>query len=304
MSVSEQSFEALFVGNEQFSELEDSLEIFCPFDAIGMVRQEIRHGRFLRYILDPQRPHAFGAECLRALMATAAHAIRDDGSASIRPLDVHLMELDSAWVPQSEHKSIDILIEVDRAKLVVAIELKIEAGEHSGQLARYKKIVETDWPRSDGWRHVFLFLTKWGDHPSGEHGEGWVAMHLEELSDALDGVVRKGAGAPDSRNLLQAYVSMLRREHLSDKRLEELSRKLWAQHQEALEFLSDRRPDLLGTLINELSERRETIAATWSERTGLSLSPDHSTASTLRFGIEDWDGVSGMQSAGSLRRDS
>lgn len=92
-SVSEHELEALFVANDAFVELERALGVFCPFEAIGMVRQEVRHGQFLRYMLDPQRPHGFGAECLRALMSVAAGAISQASTSTIHPLDVHLMDL-------------------------------------------------------------------------------------------------------------------------------------------------------------------------------------------------------------------
>ena len=32
------------------------MDVFYPFDAVGMDNQEIRHGYFLRYILDPALP--------------------------------------------------------------------------------------------------------------------------------------------------------------------------------------------------------------------------------------------------------
>ena len=123
----EQSFERLFIGNDEFDELERSLDVFCPFEAIGMVKQEIRHGRFLRYILDPQRPHGFGDACTRVLMEKAANALRGSPDSKLSPLDVHLMRFDDAWVPKEEYKSIDILLVFAAEKLVVAIELKIEA---------------------------------------------------------------------------------------------------------------------------------------------------------------------------------
>ena len=71
-----EALEGLVVGNADFEEVERLQDVFCPFEAIGMVRQEIRHAHYLAHCLDPQRPHGFGAECLRALMRSAAAAQR------------------------------------------------------------------------------------------------------------------------------------------------------------------------------------------------------------------------------------
>lgn len=38
--------EQLFIANPEFEELEKEIDVFCPFEAIGMVRQEIRHSHF------------------------------------------------------------------------------------------------------------------------------------------------------------------------------------------------------------------------------------------------------------------
>ena len=291
----EKQLQSLILGNADFETLERSLDVFCPFEAIGMVDQEIRHGRYLKYILDPQRPHGFGSECLRAFMTAAASALVETGNATIRPLDVHLMDLDSALVPQAEYKSIDILIEVPASKVVIATELKIDAGEHSGQLQRYRDVVEGDWPACDGWQHVLLFLTKRGEDPSVEYGEGWTPVPLDALATELKAAYDRGGGVNSARALLSDYINMLRRRHLSDDRLEELARKLWAQHSSALAFLADRRPDFRGTLLSHVLDHRDAFAEALSNSTGLTFVADHSTQTFVRFGMDDWDLVPGMQ---------
>ena len=100
----EAKLESLFVGNELFEQVEQHLGVFCPFEAVGMVRQEVRHANFLRYCLDPQRPHGFGTDCLRALMRASALAQQDQDDCNscdvIAPLDVHVLDLDGAELRQ------------------------------------------------------------------------------------------------------------------------------------------------------------------------------------------------------------
>jgi hypothetical protein len=243
LPLDERSLERLFLDNKAFEEVASALDIFCPFDAVGMDRQEIRHGFFLRYILDPHRPHGFGADCLRGFMWASAAALRDVDGIGVSPLDVHLMDLDSAIV-EREYSSIDPLIQIPAEKVVVAVELKIDATEHSGQLGRYRRIIEKEFPEQDGWRQVFLFLTKRGDDPSEDDGAGWQSLPLEGVVEMLERVIAKGSGQPEARTMLGAYVGMLRRKHLTDPRMEELARGLWREHREVLDFLISRRPDV------------------------------------------------------------
>lgn len=293
MSLDERSLERLFLDNRAFEEIARALDVFCPFDAVGMDRQEIRHGYFLRYILDPHRPHGFGADCLRGFMWAAASALRDAGDTGIRPLDVHLMDLDSAIV-EREYSSIDLLIQIPAEKVVIAVELKIDAAEHSGQLGRYRKLVENEFRQSDGWRQIFLFLTKRGDDPSEEDGQGWYSLPLEAVVDVLERLLSKGSGQPDAKVMLNAYIGMLRRRHLTDPRLEDLARSLWREHREVLDFLMSRKPDVGFEVFSQMLDDQGAVAAAFSDATGMELVPDQSTKTYLRFGIKDWDSVPGM----------
>jgi PD-(D/E)XK nuclease superfamily len=278
----------LFVANDEFDELELALDVFCPFEAIGMVRQEIRHGHFLSFILDPQRPHGFGNSCIRALMAAAVKS--DNGVLlDLNPLDVHLMDFDNALV-RREWRRIDILLEVPDSKLIVAVELKIDALEHSGQLRRYKQIIESEWPSH---RHLFLFLTKRGDDPSKDDGEGWLSVHLETLASELRIIAENGSGVGEAKAMLSAYLSMLGRHHLNDERLEELASKLWAKHREALEYLSDRRPDARGEVFQILSDRKTEIAQHLTNAFAIQVCEDHSTPGCIRFAVKSWDKIPG-----------
>jgi hypothetical protein len=283
--------EALFVGNYDFEEIEKSRNVFCPFEAVGMVRQEIRHAHFLAYCFDPQRPHGFGSECLRSLMRAAAVAQRlSNGGGTqgqITPIDVHLMDFEKTQI-RREWNGIDLLVIVNEEKLIAAIELKIDAREHSGQLGRYRKIVSEQWPASEGWRHIFIFLTKHGDDVSDDGGD-WLALHLTAVAGELDDVVERQVGSPEARSLLASYLAMLRRHHLTDDHLEELAARLWSQHREALDFLVERRPDASDGISGMIYHEQADIAARMSEASGLDIVPDDSSARLMRFAIRSWD---------------
>lgn len=244
--MNERDLEVLFLDNDLFEQIEQKFDVFCPFEAVGMERQEVRHAHFLRYCLDPQRPHGFGTDCLRALLRAAAVAqqqIQDESTQNrsvIAPLDVHIFDLDGADV-RREWQRIDLLAILHKQKLIIAIELKIDAQEHSGQLGIYRQKVLGQWPVKDGWKHIFLFLTKDGEDAS-DDGAGWLPLGLKAVANELGSVVRKQSGQPEARAMLIAYLAMLGRNILTNERLSNLAAQLWAQHEEALEFLMENRP--------------------------------------------------------------
>jgi hypothetical protein len=79
------------------------------------------------------------------------------------------------------------------------------------------------------------------------------------------------------------YTTMLRRYIVSDSEIAELCRKLYREHQEALDLIYEHRPDLQYDLSDMLKELVVETAPT----AGLVL--DHSTKTYIRFAVEDWD---------------
>ena len=116
-------------GGEAFREIERRIFRFCPFEAIGMVRQEIRHARFLSFILDPNRPHPFHDHLLKAFFQVVLG--EQDGQIKLHPLTVHCSDYSDALIYR-ERDNIDIMIEIPggsrntgKKGLVIAVELRV-----------------------------------------------------------------------------------------------------------------------------------------------------------------------------------
>lgn len=77
------ALEELVIGDAEFAELEAGRSVFCPFEAVGMLKQEIRHANFLGYCLDPRLPHGLGTSVLEALLRTAG-CCQSNANSSLR----------------------------------------------------------------------------------------------------------------------------------------------------------------------------------------------------------------------------
>src|SRR5690606_12205461 len=63
-----QALEAFVVDNDALLELEARIGRFNIFDALGIVRTEIRHSNFLAWLLDPAESHGLGGLFLNAVL--------------------------------------------------------------------------------------------------------------------------------------------------------------------------------------------------------------------------------------------
>jgi len=127
--------ESFIVDNEDLDKLESQLAQFNIFEAIGVIRQELRHSDFLAFILNPSQNHRLEDIFLKRLLKRVlleADIPIDSNYLKLSPVDIDIADLKDAEV-RREWKHIDILIHSPSNHLVCAIENKIDSKEHSNQ---------------------------------------------------------------------------------------------------------------------------------------------------------------------------
>lgn len=264
--------EDLVVRSKGFQQLERELAFFCPFEAVGMTDQEVRHAHFLAYILDPNRPHGFDDAYLRGFLHVAAESAAE-GEKVIRPIDIHLMDLSDVRI-ERERDRIDLLIKISPSRhekeYVLVFELKINASEGKDQLQRYEKKIKKRYGRSNV---LFFFLTLNGDDPSDANRNIWTPISLESVIDNFEEINQRPIGDEGARKMVGAYNAMMRRRHVGDKndRLLKLSGELWAEHKEALEFLASTQPDNVSNMLEEIFHNLDAVCRKLSVGTGWSF---------------------------------
>lgn len=230
--------ERLVVDNPDLERLESLLDQFNIFEAIGAVRQELRHSDFLAFLLDPRQPHGLGDALLKSLLQKVLLANRD-ADLPVSLIDLDVWSLEDAAVSR-EWQSIDVLLIDEANQLVVIIENKIDSSEHSDQLARYYSVVEEHYP---GWRIIALYLTPDGTPPSDER---YLAVSYGLVTDLVESRTERQASTlgPDVKLMLSHYAEMLRRHIVSDSQIDRLCKQIYQKHQRALDLIFERRPDM------------------------------------------------------------
>lgn len=120
--------------NTELLHLENLLTRFNLFEAIGVIRQELRHSDLLACLLDPSSNHGLGVIFLKELLQ--AVLLMTEVESAISSTDLDFWRLGKATV-QREWHYIDILVLDDANRFAVIIENKIDSNERPGQLSRY-----------------------------------------------------------------------------------------------------------------------------------------------------------------------
>lgn len=268
------ALEAFVIENRELRELERATARFNVFEAMGAVRQELRHSDFLAFLLSPQESHGFGDAFLtRFLQRVLLDGQRDSG---VSPVHLDSWDLSSAAVRREWHQ-IDILVADRRNRLIVAIENKIDSSEHSNQLQRAWAHVTQD--EFKGWMALGILLAPSTPAPSEEHH---LPASYAQVAQVVEGLL-SDVGVridPAVQVALDHYVGLLRRHIMSDSEIAELCRLIYQKHRVALDLIFEHRPDLQ-------AEIRPLIERLVGETSGLVR--DDSTKSEIRFAAEEWD---------------
>src|ERR1051326_7034739 len=266
--------ESFVVGNGDLERLEALLSQFNIFEAVGAVRQELRHSDFLAFLLDPSQSHGLGDAFAKRLIQSALASAQKD--CAVSPVDLDVWHLDELLV-QREWRNIDILLTDKPHRLVVAVENKIGSEEHSEQLARYRQTIRQHY---NDWNAIFLYLTPEGDRPT---DEAYLPISYKTICKIIEDLAktRSSSLGVDVRVLMIHYGEMLRRHIVSESEIADLCRKIYNKHKAALESIYEHRPDRHAE-IREFLEK-ELIPQTPK------LVLDQGNKKYIRFCPTEWD---------------
>lgn len=256
--------------------IENALGRVSMFDVLGMARNEIRHSRVLRWLLDPNESHGLGPLFLRAFLQQVCMAGGD-------AFDLLTADLDTFSVFH-EYKHIDLLLISRESKVVVAIENKVDSTEHDDQLKRYEDVLRADFPE-DKFKRAFVYLTLDGDEASRSE---WLPLPYQKIIEAIEYCRGQKALAPDAALMIEHYQNLLTREFMNKDDMAEICNKIYKEHKRALD------------LIFEFKEDRTSIAQDmilrWfgseeGQKSGLVLDKDHTCKTYIRFSTAKLESV-------------
>lgn len=267
----------LIIDNQDLNHLESILSEFNIFEAVGVIRQEIRHSNFLAFLLNPLETHRLRDLFLKKLLICA---LLNSENPPLSPIEIDIADLENAEI-RREWRNIDILIYSPSNNLVCVIENKVDSSEHSNQLKRYEKTIAIEFPKC---QKVFLYLTKEGDSASDEK---WLSLSYNEVAKLMKSICNQYQSTigDDVYTSIDHYVSLIERHIVSNSEIAKLCQKIYKQHRQALDLIYEHRPDLqleISELVRQIIEDNEHD----------NIRIDDWSKKYIRFAPQEWDNLS------------
>ena len=272
-----ETIEKFVIDNRNLEELEQKISRFNLFEAVGMVRQEIKHSNFIQFLLSPSEKHRLGDLFLKKILM---QVLRDSEDASSASLKVAISSFSDAEV-RREWKHIDLLIYSPSNHFVCTIENKVDSSEGLNQLNDYESVVEKEFPDC---QKMFIYLTKEGGSASNSI---WLSLSYASIADILEKICeeKKSDINDDIYVSIRHYVDLIRRHIMSESDIAQLCRQIYKQHRQAIDLIYEHRPDLR----SDIEEMLGNLVKAYSE--SMNLEKDDSNQLWIRFAPREWDSL-------------
>lgn len=239
------------VNDERFDRLDLGLKNTNIFSVLGIERMEIRHSNFLAWLLDPEGTHGLGSLFLKRFIRDISLLDSPDSINEIGMQDLNAKRVEV----RREWKNIDILLLAD--DLVVCIENKVDSSDSQRQLARYRDVLEKNFPVQ---RKTFIYLTPDGRDPGDEkeqanyicYSYGQIAGHLHRILK-----LHRDSMIPSVSIYISDYLENLRTNLMKESRLNSLAKELYESHKDVLDFIFENKPDTATAACDYLRQKVE-----------------------------------------------
>ena len=232
--------EEFIINNENLERLENIVNDFNIFTSLNLINNEMKHSNFLSWIMSPKENHNLKDYFLSSFLKVISMRASSLGINGPSIFDIDGWNFVETEVLR-EWRNIDILIKDDNHKLICVIENKIYSKEHSGQLRRYKEIVEEEYP---DYQKMFVYLTIEGDEASEDE---YLSINYHDIIKIITHIIDNKSASIGEKILIfiSHYREMFRRYIMENSEIQEICRKIYNGHKKALDLIFEYKPDLL-----------------------------------------------------------
>jgi hypothetical protein len=213
------------------------------FKVLGIDNYEIRHSNFLGWLLNPNDTHGLNNYFLNRFLQDV---LLDDRAVGVSVVEVPSIDNKKVEI-RREWKNIDLLINTEN--FVVCIENKIWSSENSGQLKKYKRIIENEFPTK---KHIFVFLSPYGDEASLKNI--YINYSYERIIDILESMLNSSSLYLNKSvsGYIRDYLTILKQNLMGNDNVNSLAEELYKNHQELFDFVFQNKPDHRSYLTEKL----------------------------------------------------
>jgi len=249
-------------------------------DVLRVSHRELQHSNFLAWFFDPSATHNLGDFALKEFIKIYFKENQFQNLGNETGLSVfEFVQLDFDDLEiRREYKNIDLIFLSPKNKFCIALENKIYSSESRGQLAKYRKIIESEYPE---FKHkIYIFLSLENHEISEAEQDNYVQLNYEHIIKLIDLVVsgKSIKIAANTKFVFQQYLQTLKSMLNKNEEIEKVAQQLYKRYKAAFDLVFKYAVPAEGNEIwsklNSLIENERSIKPFHSNRTYLRFQPN------------------------------
>lgn len=288
-----------FLLDENLKGLENDFSKFNIFDCLKLTRAEIRHSNFLAWLLDPNETHGlndfFLKEFLKKILKNNENVIStiNNENSTKKYNTPNILDIDKWNMAQAdvfrEYENIDLLIVDKKNKFVFVIENKIDSFQHSGQLTKYRKIIDKQYGDFDYNLFVYLKPEKLEDIE-----KPYIYVNYNLVKEVLDDLLfeKQNTINPEVEIAIKHYKTIIERDIMTNDELRNKCAQIYRKHSEAIDLINKygMPQKALCDILKEVLEQKDYVSRVYCESNSviLALPSELSKEQIEKMQIAEW----------------
>ncbi|WP_252150430.1 MULTISPECIES: PD-(D/E)XK nuclease family protein [Acinetobacter] len=241
--------------------------------------RELQHSNFLSWLFDPNATHGLGDYVFKEFIKIyfQENEFQNLGVENgLSVFDFFSLDFDDLIIKR-EFKNIDLLFISPKNKFFMLVENKIYSGESSGQLEKYRNIVNNLYGEYN--HQIYIYLSLKDQVVSQEAEKYYVKLTYSHIIKLLEKIIlNQRLGLADKvKFVLEQYLGTLKSMLNENKEIEDISKRLYKKYKAAFDLVYKyNRPTEIteiGEIISDMIKNESSIVYFHSNKTYIRFQP-------------------------------
>lgn len=226
--------------DEDFTSLQNLVnEEVNLMDILRVSHKELQHSNFLAWFFNPIESHNLGDFALKEFIKIyfKENQFQNLGNETgLSVFDFVQLDFDDLEI-RREYKNIDLIFLSRKNEFCIVIENKIYSPEKKGQLEKYRKLIESEYP--DFKHKIYIYLSLYDQQISESEQDYYVQLNYEHIIKLIEQVIssQRLKLADKTRFVFEQYLQTLKSMLNKNEEIEKVAQQLYKKYKSAFDLV-------------------------------------------------------------------
>jgi hypothetical protein len=226
--------------DEDFTSLQNLVnEEVNLMDILRVSHKELQHSNFLAWFFNPTESHNLDDFALKEFIKIyfKENQFQNLGNETgLSVFDFVQLDFDDLEI-RREYKNIDLIFLSRKNEFCIVIENKIYSPEKKGQLEKYRKLIESEYP--DFKHKIYIYLSLYDQQISESEQDNYVQLNYEHIIKLIEQVIssQRLKLADKTRFVFEQYLQTLKSMLNKNEEIEKVAQQLYKKYKSAFDLV-------------------------------------------------------------------